>query len=111
MTSIRQSNRACKSRDYWDFTNSTSHQRQSSVFIIYIESLKDLDFELFDKDLDLELFDKDLDFEFFDENLSSKLSKKDLSFELDKNLSKYLSRQLHENLNISLKWWRLHFFN
>ena len=42
MTSIRQSNRAFKSRDYWNLTNSFSHWSQQSAFIIYIKLLKNL---------------------------------------------------------------------
>ncbi len=101
MTSIRQSNRAYKSRDYWDLTNNLSYQRQSSAFIIYTESFKNLDSELFNKDLDSELSDKDLNFELSDKDLDSELFNKDLSSELDENLSEHLSRQLHENLDVN----------
>ena len=92
MSLIRQSNRAHKSRDYWNLTNSLSHQRQSSVFIIYTKSLKNLDSELSHKDLDSELSDKDL---------GPELSDEDLSLELDEDLSKLLSRQLHEDLDVN----------
>ena len=117
MASIRQSNRVLKSRDYWNFTNSLSHQKQSSAFIIYTESSEDLDFELSDENLDFELSDENLDFELSDKDLDSELSdedldselfKKDLSSELDEDLSlkldedlsEYLSRQLHEDLDV-----------
>ena len=74
MSSIRWSNRAHKSKNYWDLTNSFSHWRQSSAFIIYTESSEDLD---------------------------SELSEKNLSLKLDEDLSKLLSRQLHEDLDVN----------
>ena len=128
MSSIRQSNRTCQSRDYWDLTNSFSHWRQSSAFIIYTEppedlgselshedldselSHEDLGLELSDKDLSPELSDKDLGSELSHEDLGSELSDKDLgselsdedlSLELDKDLSELLSRQLHEDLDVN----------
>src|SRR5438034_5654876 len=128
MAPIRRSNRACKPRDYWDPTNSLSHQRQPPAFIIYTEppedlgselSHEDLGLELSDEDLSPELSDKDLDSELShedlgselsDEDLGSELSDKDLgpefsdedlSLKLDKDLSELLSRQLHEDLDVN----------
>src|SRR5947207_5830562 len=119
MAPIRRSNRARKPRDYWDPTNSPPHQRQPPAFIIYTEPPEDLGSELSHKDLgpglsdedlgselsheDLgsKLSDKDLGSELFDEDLGSELSEKDLSLELDKDLSKLLSRQLHEDLDVN----------
>ena len=120
MTSIRQSNRVSKSRDYWNLTNNFSYWKHSSTFIIYIESFEhstenltedltedlteNLSFKL-DEDLSSEL-DEDLSSE-LDKNLSSELDKdlsleldKDLSLELNEDLNEQLSRQLHEDLNV-----------
>src|SRR3989440_21341 len=128
MGPIRRSNRARQPRDYWDPTNSPPHQRQPPAFIIYTEPPEDLDPELSDKDLGSELFnkdlgpelsdkdlgselfnkdpglklsDKDLDSELSHKDLGPELSDEDLSLELDKDLSKLLSRQLHEDLDVN----------
>src|SRR6266487_4599079 len=92
MAPIRRSNRARKPRDYWDPTNSPPHQRQPPAFIIYTEPPEDLGSELSHKDLGPGLSDKDL---------GSELSDEDLGLELDEDLSKLLSRQLHEDLDVN----------
>src|SRR6266487_1521683 len=109
MGPIRRSNRARKPRDYWDPTNSPPHRRQPPAFTIYTEppedlgpelSDEDLGSELSDEDLGPELFDEDLDSELSHEDLGPELSDEDLSPELDEDLSKLLSRQLHEGLDV-----------
>jgi len=109
MGPIRRSNRARKPRDYWDPTNSPPHRRQPPAFTIYTEppedlgpelSDEDLGSELSDEDLGPELSDEDLDSELSHEDLGPELSDEDLSPELDEDLSKLLSRQLHEGLDV-----------
>ena len=143
MTSIKQSNRVSKSKDYWNLTNSFSHWRHSSAFIIYTESSERLPEclpeclpehlpECLSEDLSeglSECLSEDLSTEFSDEDLSSKPDEalssepdkalssepdKALSFEpdealssepdealsKDEDLSKHLSRQLHEGLGV-----------
>src|SRR5216117_359233 len=56
--------------------------------------------ELSDEDLGPELSDEDLDSELSHEDLGPELSDEDLSPELDEDLSKLLSRQLHEGLDV-----------
>ena len=110
MAPIRRSNRARKPRDYWDPTNSPQHRRQPPAFTIYTEppedlgpelSDEDLGSELSDEDLGPELSDEDLDSELSHEDLGPELSDEDLSPELDEDLSKLLSRQLHEGLDVN----------
>ena len=92
MAPIRRSNRVSKPRDYWDPTNSPPHRRQPPAFTIYTEPPEDLGPELSDEDLGSELSDEDL---------GPELSDEDLSPELDEDLSKLLSRQLHEGLDVN----------
>src|SRR5438552_3801102 len=126
MASIRRSNRAHKPRDYWDPTNSPPHQRHPPAFTIYTESSehlpehlpeglpegllegpKDLSeglsTKLSDNNLSTEFSDKDLSFELFNEDLSPELDEalsKDEVLNKDEDLNKYLSRQLHEDLDM-----------
>ena len=85
MPPIRQSNRAPKSRVYWDPTNSPPHRRQPSAFTIYTEPPEDLGSELSHEDLGPELSDKDLGSELSHEDLDPELSDEDLSFKLDED--------------------------
>jgi hypothetical protein len=126
MAPIRRSNRVPKPRDYWDPTNSPSHQRHSLVFIIYTESsehlsthsehleyptedltedlteglIEGLSTEFSDKDLSFELSDEDLSPE-LDEDLSPELDE-DLSLELDEDLSLKLNKDLSKHLTRQL---------